>query len=218
MPEGATLNGSRSPRGRPRRCLDALAMPYDEFVPPLRFRGPRRSRLRTTAIAALLGAFLPIAAQASSGPLPPERLPQLPALSQPTAYLPQLTRRLVLRLGERRVYLYRGSSVIASYPVAIGRAGWETPTGQFQVRETIVNPSWQHPFTHEVIPPGERNPLGVRWIGFWSDGTNAIGFHGTPNPTLIGQAVSHGCVRMHNRDIADLFEQVEVGMAVVVEP
>ncbi|MEB3118669.1 MAG: L,D-transpeptidase, partial [Limnothrix sp.] len=62
------------------------------------------------------------------------------------------------------------------------------------------------------------NPLGVRWIGFWTNGDNSIGFHGTPNPELIGQAVSHGCVRMRNEDIVDLFDRVTEGMPVRVEP
>ncbi|WP_448572469.1 L,D-transpeptidase, partial [Trichothermofontia sp.] len=68
-----------------------------------------------------------------------------------------------------------------------------------------------------VIPPGPDNPLGPRWIGFWTDGKNFIGFHGTPNESLIGQAVSHGCVRMRNQDIQALYAQVEMGTPVVVE-
>jgi len=125
--------------------------------------------------------------------------------------------RLVIRLQDRRVYLYRNEEVINSYPVAIGKAGWETPAGTFAVRQMIVDPAWEHPWNGSVVPPGDRNPLGRRWIGFWTDGTNVIGFHGTPNENLVGQAVSHGCVRMKNADIAQLFEQVQVGTTVVVE-
>ena len=110
---------------------------------------------------------------------------------------------------------------IASWPATplplAGLAG-ETPTGSFQIRETVSNPDWRNPFTGAVISSGPQNPLGPRWIGFWTDGNNSIGFHGTPHPHLIGQAVSHGCVRMRNEDILALFEQVEVGMSVTVEP
>lgn len=144
--------------------------------------------------------------------------PPLPGLGQPQAHVPQVTTQLVLRLGERRVYLYRGTTVVVSYPVAIGRDGWETPTGNFQVIQKTVDPVWQHPFNGTVVPAGKTNPLGVRWIGFWTNGDNAIGFHGTPNPELIGQAVSHGCVRMRNEDIVDLFDRVSEGTAVRVEP
>lgn len=158
---------------------------------------------------------LPTAEALPAAALSPPPLPPLPC---PRTYIPQVPMRLVLRLGERQVHLWKGDRHLASYPVAIGRDGWETPTGQFEVLQMIANPSWEHPFTHQVIPPGEDNPLGVRWIGFWTDGNNFIGFHGTPNPNLIGQAVSHGCVRMHNADIVKLFEQVELGTKVTVEP
>lgn len=101
--------------------------------------------------------------------------------------------------------------------MAIGKKGWETPTGNYQVIQMIQNPSWQHPWTDEIVPAGLNNPLGERWIGFWTDGKNYIGFHGTPTESLIGQAVSHGCVRMRNRDIKALFEQVKMGTPVIVQ-
>ncbi|MGB3535452.1 MAG: L,D-transpeptidase [Microcoleaceae cyanobacterium] len=126
--------------------------------------------------------------------------------------------RLVLRLSERRVYVYQNQQLIVSYPVAIGRSGWETPTGEYQVIQKISHPIWQHPFTGEVVPPGPENPLGVRWIGFWTDGTNYIGFHGTPNEETVGQAISHGCVRMFSQDVLALFEKVQLGTPVIVEP
>lgn len=126
--------------------------------------------------------------------------------------------RLILKLRERRVYVYQGENLLSDYPVAIGRQGWETPTGNFKVMQMIQNPSWEHPWNGTVIEPGPDNPLGDRWIGFWTDGKNFIGFHGTPGEHLIGQAVSHGCVRMRNRDIQSLFKQVEIGTPVFVEP
>lgn len=145
---------------------------------------------------------------------------QLPPLGEAELYLPSLPPevRLVIRLRDRQVDLYQGEEVAVSYPIAIGKSGWETPTGTFAVLRKTVDPAWQHPFTGEVVPPGPDNPLGVRWIGFWSDGENFIGFHGTPNEELIGQAVSHGCIRMRNADVIALFEQVEVGTPVIVEP
>ena len=144
--------------------------------------------------------------------------PSLPTLGPAADYLPKDPGHLLLRLGERRVYVYRRDEVVASYPVAVGRNGWETPTGTFEVLQAVKDPTWLHPFTEAIVPPGKDNPLGVRWIGFWTDGTNYVGFHDTPHPELIGQAVSHGCVRMKNEDVIALFEQVEVGMPVIVEP
>lgn len=125
---------------------------------------------------------------------------------------------LVIRLGERRVYVMNNARVVTSYPIAIGRNGWETPIGHYQVIQMIEDPIWEHPLNGDIIPPGPDNPLGSHWIGFWTDGTNYIGFHGTPNEETVGQAVSHGCVRMFNRDVLALFNKVQLGTPVIVEP
>lgn len=125
--------------------------------------------------------------------------------------------RLEISLSRRQLTLYQGQTPLRRYPVAVGRPGWETPTGQFQVQQMIRDPAWKNPFTGAVIAGGHpQNPLGRRWIGFWSDGTNWVGLHGTPNPDSIGRAVSHGCVRMYNRDIEELFEKVQLGVPVIV--
>jgi lipoprotein-anchoring transpeptidase ErfK/SrfK len=123
---------------------------------------------------------------------------------------------LVLKLNQKQVYVYKGDKVIAKYPVAIGKKGWETPTGEWQVMEKIRNPGWTSFKTGEVMPPGEENPLGTRWIGFWTDGQDVIGFHGTPNVDSIGTAASYGCVRMLDRDVKALFRIVKVGTTVKV--
>ncbi len=151
--------------------------------------------------------------------LPGLALLELPVLVEATPFLPDLERKLVLRLRERRVYLYVGEDVQVSYPVAVGKPGWETPQGAFTVLHKVENPTWQNPFTGNVVPPGRSNPLGDRLIVFASMGDNNFaGFHGTTNESLIGQAVSHGCVRMKNNDIRALFEKIEVGTPVIVKP
>lgn len=127
--------------------------------------------------------------------------------------------RLEISLSRHKVILYSGNRAIKSYPIAIGRSGWETPTGNFQVMQMQENPKWIHPLTGEAIPGGSpENPLGHYWIGFWTNGTNWIGFHGTPNPETVGKAASHGCIRMYNKDVAELFHQVKVGTPVKVVP
>lgn len=128
------------------------------------------------------------------------------------------TVRLVIRLGERRVYVFRNDLVETSYPIAVGKSGWETPTGSYAVMQKLKDPSWEHPWTGEVVGPGPDNPLGTRWIGFWTDGTNVIGFHGTPNIESVGTAASHGCIRMYDEDVQALFDKVQVGTPVIVEP
>lgn len=146
--------------------------------------------------------------------LPP--IPELPAI-QPD--LPTVAEeiRLILRRGERKVYIYRGDEQLANYPVAVGRPGWETPIGTFEVIQMLENPGWTNPFTREIVLPGPRNPLGERWIGFWTDGRDYIGFHGTPNRETVGRAASHGCVRMYNEDIRALYDVVTMGTVVIVE-
>lgn len=124
---------------------------------------------------------------------------------------------LQINLSRHKVTLYRGKTQLKTYPIAVGRQGWETPTGNFQILEMLENPTWIHPLTGKAIPGGShQNPLGHYWIGFWTNGHNWIGFHGTPNPDSVGKALSHGCIRMYNKDIEELFHQVSVGTPVTV--
>lgn len=123
---------------------------------------------------------------------------------------------LVLRLQEKRVYVYKGQKLLAKYPVAIGKKDWETPVGEWQVMEKLKNPGWTNFKNGKVIRAGKNNPLGERWIAFWTDGEDLIGFHGTPDIKSIGKAVSHGCVRMYNRDVKALYSLVKVGTTVTV--
>ncbi|MEM9266953.1 MAG: L,D-transpeptidase [Cyanobacteria bacterium P01_F01_bin.13] len=125
---------------------------------------------------------------------------------------------LVLQLNERQLYVYRGDTLETTFPVAIGKDGWETPTGIFEVSYMLENPGWTNPFTGATLPPGPENPLGERWIAFWTDGQNEIGFHGTPNRGSIGQAASHGCVRLYNEHVRELYELVTPGTLVTVLP
>ncbi len=125
--------------------------------------------------------------------------------------------QLVLSLDLRSLEVRYTDQPTVRYEVAVGQADWKTPTGEFKVINKIENPAWQHPITKDEIPPGPDNPLGARWIGFWSDGQAQIGFHGTNQEELIGEAVSHGCVRMRNQDIQDLYQRVGIGTSVKVE-
>ncbi|NES68891.1 MAG: L,D-transpeptidase [Okeania sp. SIO2D1] len=126
--------------------------------------------------------------------------------------------RLVLNLSERKLYLYQGKKQTESYSVSVGKATTPTPTGEFTIFQMVENPVWEDPWTGEIHPAGEDSPLGLRWIGFWTDDENYIGFHGTPTISSLGEASSNGCVRMRNEDVLALFEQVDIGTSVTVEP
>jgi L,D-transpeptidase ErfK/SrfK len=143
----------------------------------------------------------------------PQTQPILPNISEQNI-------NLLLVLKQRKLYVYKSNILQASYPVAIGKHGWETPTGKFIVISMVENPVWENPFdsSKEVIPPGLQNPLGERWIGFWTDGKDEIGFHGTYKRDSVGKAVSHGCVRMYNEDVKKLYNFVKIGTPVIVIP
>lgn len=141
---------------------------------------------------------------------------QASAQQIPSNRLANVKTQVVVDLSDRRTYVYAGDEVIASYPIAVGKKGWETPTGSFQVIHMRHYPIWRHPITGKVFQAGTDSPLGDRWIGFWSDGRNEIGFHGTPDIDLVGTAVSHGCLRMRNSDVRLLYEQVSLGTKVLV--
>ncbi len=145
---------------------------------------------------------------------------QLPGLGVKTsALLPDAIEpmRLELNLSSRTLTLYRNEKVHKRYPVAVGRSGWETPTGTFRIENMRRDPEWMNPFTGEVIPGGAwDNPLGRRWIGFWTDGRDWVGFHGTNSTDSIGSAASHGCVRMFEHHIEEVYELVALGATVKV--
>jgi lipoprotein-anchoring transpeptidase ErfK/SrfK len=137
--------------------------------------------------------------------------PTIPATSEKNIHL-------VLKRSMRQLYVYKGDSLQASYPVAVGKPGLETPIGKFKVIEMLKNPDWRHPQTGKLVLPGPNNPLGERWIAFWNVGREYIGFHGTPDRTSVGKAASHGCVRMYNEHVLELYKIVKLGTPVVVEP
>lgn len=127
--------------------------------------------------------------------------------------------RLEIQRSAHRVTLYRGEVAFKNYPVAVGRPGWETPLGDFEVFQMMRNPAWKHPLNGKVFPAGDpKNQLGQYWIGFSTRGELLVGFHGTPQPETVGKPVSHGCVRMYGGDIAELFHLVSLGTAVRVVP
>jgi len=145
-------------------------------------------------------------------------VPAVAAMQELLSPLPEQVVQVVVDLSDRQTYVYRGTEQVGAYPVAIGMAGWETPTGRFQIIDKQVDPHWQHPITRADIPPGPGNPLGSRWIAFLPMEDGVIGFHGTYQTELLGQAVSHGCIRMHNADIEALYEKVSLGTVVTVQP
>ena len=171
-----------------------------------------RSRAPTTRVEAARRATPDVATTAETPP------PEASSVS------------LVLKLGERRLYMVDGDdrlpkpAVLDSFPVAVGQQKYATPVGRFQVNDMVENPEWVQfdwddpSRTIHTFPPGPDNPMGRRWIGFASAHGWQVGFHGTPHPELLGRAVSHGCVRMRNEDVVKVYDRVSLGTVVIVEP
>ncbi len=120
-------------------------------------------------------------------------------------------RVLVVSVPDRKLALVENGRVAKVYSVAVGANGSPSPIGSFRVSQRLTNPTYYHP--HVVIPPGKDNPLGTRWIGL---GLKGFGIHGTNQPSTIGRAASHGCIRMRKADLEQLFARVRPGDAVEV--
>jgi lipoprotein-anchoring transpeptidase ErfK/SrfK len=116
------------------------------------------------------------------------------------------TRRIVVSLPDRKIALFEDGRLVKVYPIAVGKHGTPSPNGSFHIVSRVVKPTWYQP--GKVVPAGPANPLGTRWMGL---GYKGYGIHGTNRPKSIGKAASHGCIRMRNQDVEDLFERVEVG-------
>lgn len=125
------------------------------------------------------------------------------ALAQETR---PVARRIVVSIPDRKLALVEDGRAVKIYPVAVGAAATPSPTGSFTVVERLSHPTWYGP--GKVVPPGKTNPLGPRWIGLSRKG---YGIHGTSNPRSIGRPASHGCIRMHNADVEELFGLVAIG-------
>ena len=138
---------------------------------------------------------------------------------EPRATTEDFDQVLLVRIGENRLYLYEDGEITHKWKVATGLPEYPTPTGLYEVTELRYMPTWVNPSPDgwgasmpESIPPGPGNPLGLRAIN-WS--APAIRFHGTSATYSLGYNASHGCVRMSNPDVIELYDMIEVGTPIV---
>jgi L,D-transpeptidase ErfK/SrfK len=118
-------------------------------------------------------------------------------------------RRIVISFPDRKLALLEGERVLKIYDIAVGKPSTPSPAGEFQIINHVANPTWYGP--EKSVGPGPNNPVGTRWMGLSKIG---YGIHGTNVPSSIGKAASHGCIRMRNHDVEELFEMVGVGVTV----
>ena len=122
------------------------------------------------------------------------------------AYVKATVRWIVVSLPDRKLALLENGTVLRVYRVAIGKTSTPSPVGQFKIVNRVANPTYYHKGL--VVPAGENNPVGSRWMGLSAMG---YGIHGTNQPTSIGKAASTGCIRMGKHDIEELFSLVQIG-------
>ncbi len=119
---------------------------------------------------------------------------------------PAPERRIVVSIPDRKLARVENGQVVKIYGTATGAPTTPSPSGTFKIVQRVPNPTWYH--AGQVVKPGKNNPVGTRWIGLSQKG---YGIHGTNAPASIGHNVSHGCIRMRNRDVEALFERVKIG-------
>jgi lipoprotein-anchoring transpeptidase ErfK/SrfK len=115
--------------------------------------------------------------------------------------------------------LYKQLKLAKTYRIAVGRAGLETPAGEYTIDDKQVNPSWHVPLSSwagdlagRIIPPGPDDPIKARWMGFY----DGAGIHGTDETYSIGSAASHGCIRMLIPDVEQLYDLVPLHTRIYV--
>ncbi len=164
-------------------------------------------------------AGLPVAMLASSLLVAAPALSRSQSIQVSMAVRPPEQGRVVLDLGRRQISVVRQGQTLGSWPVAIGDPTTPTPSGMFKVENMMMNPQYQSTNSGKLhAKRGLDSPLGHRWIGFLRSGPNQFGIHGTPWPHWVKTraAVSNGCVRMLNAHVQQLYDHVEVGMAVEI--
>ena len=120
-------------------------------------------------------------------------------------------RQIIVSVPDRKLAILENGVALRTFVVAVGAAVSPSPTGEFEIVNRLSDPTYYH--AGVVMPAGPGNPLGPRWVGLSKPG---YGIHGTNAPGSIGKAASHGCIRLQNRDIVQLFAMVSVGDTVEI--
>ncbi|KMT22167.1 L,D-transpeptidase [Clostridium cylindrosporum] len=108
--------------------------------------------------------------------------------------------KVIIIKSKFRLYVYKDNVLIRNYPVAIGKPSTPTPVGNAKIINRAPNPG---------------GPYGAMWLGL---SIPHIGIHGTNAPFSIGKTVSHGCIRMQNKDVLELARLAPIGTPVTITP
>ncbi|MEH7081520.1 L,D-transpeptidase family protein [Neobacillus drentensis] len=122
---------------------------------------------------------------------------------------------IIINKKVNKLAFYENGKLVKTYNVATGRTSKLTPEGTFYIREKIKN----RPYYKHNIPGGDpRNPLGKRWLGLskQENGGYPYAIHGNSDESSIGKYISGGCIRMHNKEVVELFSKVKIGAKVII--
>jgi lipoprotein-anchoring transpeptidase ErfK/SrfK len=140
---------------------------------------------------------------------------------QPKVTEATLGKTIVVWVDRNELELYDGFKLEQTWPVATAKPGWTTPVGVWKIWDKRENPAWYNPALDSwgaglpaVVPGGPGNPMGTRAI--YIDAPGLIRIHGTTDPSSVGRYASHGCIRMQNEQIEDLFDRIEIGDHVII--
>jgi lipoprotein-anchoring transpeptidase ErfK/SrfK len=152
-----------------------------------------RRRRTAAALMFLTGTLMGRAALAAD---------DAPRTASPAA----VQRRVVVSIPDRKLAVIEDGEVVTVFQVAVGKPSTPSPVGTFTIINRVTNPTYYK--AGKVVGPGAANPVGTRWIGLSEKG---YGIHGTDSPRSIGFAKSHGCIRLRNHDVEQLFDRVRTG-------
>jgi lipoprotein-anchoring transpeptidase ErfK/SrfK len=121
--------------------------------------------------------------------------------------------KIVVEIGAHRITVTNGDSVVLSEKIAVGKGATPTPDGRYYIKELLKPPSADGPYGPYAYGLSGFSPVVQNFNG----GDDTIGIHGTNEPALLGQDVSHGCIRMSNAGITTLAKILPLGTPVIVK-
>ncbi|MFH0702728.1 MAG: L,D-transpeptidase [bacterium] len=125
--------------------------------------------------------------------------------------------KIFINIPSRTLELFKDGKIVKTYPIGVGKSNFQTPIGNFKVISKVIQPCWENPYKPTIkIKSGNENPLGSRWIGFYTAKNGVYGIHGTNNSLSVKKYCSHGCIRMYIKDAEDLFIRVELGTPIKI--
>jgi lipoprotein-anchoring transpeptidase ErfK/SrfK len=134
---------------------------------------------------------------------------------------------IVVDTRNKFLYLVQPGGRAIRYGIGVGRQGFSW-SGSAVIKRKAKWPAWTPPAAMVArdefaaqwangMPGGPKNPLGARALYLYQGNVDTLyRIHGTFAPSSIGKAVSSGCIRMINADVADLYDRVSTGARVAV--